>query len=83
MSSEVTAMGNQAIKYEGPDDVAWLEAQIQGRLRDYVRDFRMVVRDGGLFLYGRARTYYAKQLVQHGVMGLCRLPIRANEIQVI
>ena len=43
----------------------------------------MTVRDGGLVLYGRTRTYYAKQLAQHEVMGRSRLPIRANSIDVL
>jgi hypothetical protein len=68
---------------DGRDELARLEADIQGHLRDYVRDFRMTVRDGGLILYGRTRTYYAKQLAQHDVMGRSRLPIRANNIEVL
>jgi hypothetical protein len=52
-------------------------------LRHYVRDFRMTVRDGGLVLYGHTRTYYSKQLVQHGVVKRSRLPIRANNIEVL
>ena len=65
------------------DELAQLEADIQGRLRHYVRDFRMTVRDGGLVLYGHTGTYYGKQLVQHGVMERSRLPIRANNIDVL
>ena len=68
---------------DGWDELAQLEADIRGRLRHYVRDFRMIVQDGGLVLYGHTRTYYGKQLVQHGVMQRSRLPIRSNNIEVL
>jgi len=74
---------DQSIECEGRDELAQLEAEIQGRLRHYVRDFRMTIRDGGLVLYGLTRTYYGKQLAQHGVMERSRLPIRANNIDVL
>ena len=73
----------QLIECDWQDDLAQLEADIRGRLRHYVRDFRMIVRDGGWVLYGCTRTYYGKQLVQHGVMKRSRLPIRANNIDVL
>ena len=72
-----------SIPCDGRDELARLEADIQRHLRYYVRDFRMTVRDGGLVLSGRTRTYYAKQLAQHEVMGRSRLPIRANSIDVL
>lgn len=74
---------DQSIECDGQDDLAQLEADIQGRLRHHVRDFRMTAQDGGLFLYGCARTYYGKQLAQHAVMERSRLPIRANRIDVL
>lgn len=55
---------------------------IRGRLRGRVRDFRLIVREGGLILQGRAATYYAKQLAQHAAMEISRMPILANEISV-
>jgi hypothetical protein len=65
-----------------PNELKRLEAQLRTRLRSYVCDFQMIVQDGGLVLYGRARSYYGKQLAQHGVMEKSRLPIRANNISV-
>jgi hypothetical protein len=73
----------QSIECEGRDELALLEADLQSRLRHYIRDFRMIVHDGGLILYGHTRTYYGKQLVQHGVMERSRLPIRSNNIEVL
>jgi hypothetical protein len=74
---------DQSIECAGRDELAQLEADIQSHLRHYIRDFRMTVRDGGLVLYGLTRTYYGKQLAQHGVMERSRLPIRANNIDVV
>jgi hypothetical protein len=76
-------MVEQLNECDGCDELAQLEADIQGRLRHYVRDFRMIVQDGGLVLYGHTRTYYGKQLVQHGIMQRSRLPIRSNNIEVL
>lgn len=72
-----------SIKCDGWDELAQLEADIQECLRHYVRDFRLIVREGGLVLYGQSRTYYGKQLVQHSVMQRSRLAIRANNINVL
>ncbi len=59
-----------------------LEALVQSRLGGRVRDLRVVVRDDGLILQGRALTYHAKQLAQHAAMEVGRLPILANDIEV-
>jgi hypothetical protein len=74
---------DESIECEVRDELAQLEADIQDRLRHYVCDFRMTVQNGGLVLYGLTRTYYGKQLAQHGVMERSRLPIRANNIDVL
>jgi hypothetical protein len=76
-------MVEQLNECDGWDEVAQVEADIQGRLRHYIRDFRMIVQDGGLVLYGQSRTYYGKQLVQHSVMQRSRVAIRANNINVL
>ena len=59
-----------------------LEALVQRRLGNRVRDFRLVLRPNGVILQGRASTYHAKQLAQHAAMELVRLPIVANDIEV-
>lgn len=66
-----------------PEELAGLEASLRIRLRDYVCDFRVAVCDEGLILFGQTRTYYGKQLAQHGVMERSHLPIRANKIIVL
>jgi hypothetical protein len=38
--------------------------------------------DEGLILVGRAPTFYVKQLAQHAVKRLTRVPIVRNEIEV-
>jgi len=59
-----------------------LESLIERRLGNRVRDLRVVVRETGLVLQGRADTYHAKQLAQHAAMELTTLPILSNEIDV-
>jgi hypothetical protein len=60
-----------------------LEAHLQGQLGGRVYNLRLQLRDNGLVLQGRARTYYAKQLAQHAVMGVTEYLIEANEIEVV
>jgi hypothetical protein len=64
------------------DQTTELELHIQSRLGGLIREFRLVVVNGGLILCGRTYTYYAKQIVQHEVMQGSTLPILANEIEV-
>lgn len=64
------------------DGASELETQLQYRLSGQVRQFRLIVLDDGLILRGHARSYYAKQLAQHAVMGATQLPILANDIEV-
>jgi len=59
-----------------------LENRLQVRLGARIRNFRLDVHDSGIVLRGNARTYHAKQLAQHAVMGETDFPILANEIEV-
>lgn len=68
---------------EPPPDLDALEVHVQCRIGSRVRHFRLDWREAGLVLRGHALTYYAKQLAQHAVMAETRLPIRANEIEVM
>ncbi len=60
-----------------------VQRDIQRRLIGRLREFRLLLRDGGLILKGSAHTYYAKQLAQEAVKAAIELPIRANEIRVL
>jgi hypothetical protein len=62
--------------------ITQIEQNIRCRLKGRVLDLKVMGTDDGLVLRGRARTYYSKQLAQHAVMVLTKLPIRANEIVV-
>jgi len=59
-----------------------LEALLQRRLGNRIRDLRIQMRPTGIILQGRAPTYHAKQLAQHAAMELACLPILANDIEV-
>jgi hypothetical protein len=59
-----------------------LESLIERRLGNQIRDLRVMVRQTGLILQGRAATYHAKQLAQHAAMDLATVPILSNEIEV-
>jgi hypothetical protein len=59
-----------------------IERRVCNRLSGRVQDFHVEVRDAGLVLQGRTRTYHAKQLVQQAVMETAKLPILANEVEV-
>jgi hypothetical protein len=60
----------------------YLELQLQRRLGSRIRDLRLVVRQDGVILQGRASTYHAKQLAQHAAMEIIHRPILANDIEV-
>ena len=67
---------------QGPETLGQVEQHVQRRLNGQVREFRLSLRNGGLVLEGRTKTYHAKQLTQHAVMEAVDLPICANEIEV-
>jgi hypothetical protein len=60
-----------------------LQAHLQSRLLGRVRGFCLIIKDQGLILRGQTRTYYAKQVAQQAVMEAARVPIVANEIEVL
>ncbi len=62
--------------------VAHLESLVQRRLGSRVLGLRLVVRDDGVILQGRASTYHAKQLAQHAAMEMAGMRILANNIEV-
>jgi hypothetical protein len=75
-------MPSQAMVETVPSGDECLESLVQRRLGSRVRDLRVVVRQDGVILQGRATTYHAKQLAQHAAMELASMPILANDIEV-
>jgi hypothetical protein len=73
---------NGGIDLTTADGVTELETLVQCRLNGELQEFRLVVRDKGLVLRGRARTYYAKHRAEIVVGEITQLPILANEIEV-
>lgn len=64
-------------------DAAWaMAAELRSRLRSLVSELEIDVIDGGLVLYGRAYSYYGKQLAQEELRARYRARVRANCIQV-
>jgi hypothetical protein len=59
-----------------------IEANVRRRAWGRVCDFHVVMRDRGIVLRGRTRTYYGKQLVQEAAAEAAGLPILANEVEV-
>jgi hypothetical protein len=59
------------------------EALLRRRLGARVCEVRVLARDGGVILHGRAPSYYTKQLAQHVVMQGLKLLVMANEIEVL
>jgi hypothetical protein len=66
-----------------PEEVDHLLASVQCQLAGRICDLRVIVKDDGLVLQGRAYSYYAKQLAQQAVMKATALPLVANDIEVL
>src|SRR5262249_31002298 len=80
--SRVSDMNASGIAETDCTSMDHLELLVQHRLGNRVRDLRVLVRQDGVILQGRAGTYHAKQLAQHAAMELTALPILANDIEV-
>jgi hypothetical protein len=63
-------------------NIKQIEEEVRRRLANRLDDFRLVVRDEGLILHGRAGSYYTKQLAQEAVREITKMPILANRITV-
>ena len=57
-------------------------SEVRRLLRGRLQRFSIERCDEGLVLVGAAPTFYVKQLAQHAVTRLARLPIARNEIEV-
>jgi hypothetical protein len=59
-----------------------LAAEIRARHRAVLRELRIEVVAGGVVLYGRARTFYGRQVALHEVRRRCPLTVVADHITV-
>ncbi len=59
-----------------------LEALLNRRLGNRIRNLRVRVHPQGVVLQGRAATYHAKQLAQHALAEMTDLPFASNDIEV-
>lgn len=59
-----------------------LVSRIQARTHGQVRELHVELADESIVIKGRARTYYAKQLAQHGAMDLITGQTIINQIIV-
>ena len=66
-----------------PLEFAPIVTEIDRQLRGRLRQFSIAGDEQGLVLSGAAPSFYVKQLAQHAVGRLTRLPIARNEIQVL
>lgn len=68
---------------QGVSDLAsTLVSRIQARTHGQVRELRVELADERIVIRGRARTYYAKQLAQHGAMDYSGGQTIVNQIVV-
>jgi hypothetical protein len=56
--------------------------QVNAKVRGRIREFYVLLLDGGLVLRGWTTSYYVKQLALQSVMEMTDLPIVANDIRV-
>jgi hypothetical protein len=67
---------------QGQTECTACKARISSLLGGRIDGLRLLIRDDGIILQGRSRTYHAKQLALQAVMEATELPIVANEIVV-
>ena len=65
-----------------PHELDGLAELVRRRLAGRVRDLRLVLRENGIVLQGRACSYYGKQLAQHEVLRVANAARLVNEIEV-
>jgi hypothetical protein len=59
-----------------------VERAVRLRCGGQVSELRVEVHERGLTLWGRASSWYAKQIAQHTAAAVAGLPVRANAIVV-
>lgn len=66
-----------------PLEFAPIVTEIDHQLRGRLWQFNVTGEEQGLVLSGEAPSFYVKQLAQHAVKRLTKLPIARNDIQVL
>jgi hypothetical protein len=64
------------------EEIDRLEAAKKRELRGSIFNLRIDLQENGLVLFGKARSYYAKQLAQSYVMDSAGLDLASNQIIV-
>lgn len=64
-------------------NLAPIVSEIDRRLRGRLREFHIDREEQGLVLSGAAPSFYVKQLAQHAVKQMTRVPIARNDIHVL
>jgi len=65
-----------------PHELDGLAELVRRRLAGGIRDLRLVFRENGIVLQGRACSYYGKQLAKHEVLRVVSAARLVNEIEV-
>ena len=65
-----------------PHELDGLAELIRRRLAGRIWNLRLVLRENGIVLQGRACSYYGKQLAQHEVLRVVNAARLVNEIEV-
>ena len=63
-------------------EVDRLASYVRSRLAGRVQNLRLRLRENGIVLQGRSRSYLAKALAQQFVAENTSVPVKANEITV-
>ena len=59
-----------------------IEIRILSRVAGRLQNLQVILRDDGVVLKGRAKTYHVKQLAQHAVLEMTGVRLLANDIEV-
>lgn len=63
-------------------EISRLEKSIQIENRNLIQELKIEIDNGMLIIYGKAASYYGKQIVQETIMKNSDILIRANRIKV-
>ena len=70
-------------RHNGDELAVRLEGYIERKACGRIRDLKVVCREDLIILYGRARTYHAKQLAQEAVLDVTDRPTALANLIVV